>query len=65
VAVEYHGVSEIVTTGRVYDQRYFGLFHIEDGKITLFREYFDPNVFARAFGISVRGLSPTFTCPSA
>jgi ketosteroid isomerase-like protein len=52
VAVEYRGVSEILTTGRTYDQRYFGLFHIEDGKITLFREYFDPNVFARAFGLN-------------
>jgi ketosteroid isomerase-like protein len=52
VAVEYHGVSEIVTTGRTYDQRYFGLFHIDDGKITLFREYFDPNVFSHAFGLN-------------
>lgn len=55
VAVEYHGVSEIVTTGRIYDQRYFGLFHVQDGKITLFREYFDPNVFARAFGLDEGG----------
>jgi ketosteroid isomerase-like protein len=52
VAVEYHGVSEILKTGRTYDQRYFGMFHIEGGKITLFREYFDPNVFARAFGLN-------------
>jgi ketosteroid isomerase-like protein len=55
VAVEYHGVSEIVPTGRIYDQRYFGLFHVEDGKIQLFREYFDPNVFARAFGLQEGG----------
>lgn len=55
VAVEYHGVSEIVTTGRTYDQRYFGLFHVADGKIQLFREYFDPNVFARAFGLNDGG----------
>jgi len=49
VFVEFHGVSEIVTTGRIYDQRYGGLFYVEDGKIALFREYFDPNVFAYAF----------------
>ncbi len=55
VAVEYRGVSEIVTTGRTYDQRYFGLFHVEGGKITLFREYFDPNVFARAFALDEGG----------
>jgi ketosteroid isomerase-like protein len=55
VAVEYRGISEILTTGRTYDQRYFGLFHVEGGKITLFREYFDPNVFARAFGLNEGG----------
>jgi ketosteroid isomerase-like protein len=55
VLVEYHGVSEIVTTGRVYDQRYIGVFHVEDGKITLFREYFDPNVFTRAFALEEGG----------
>jgi ketosteroid isomerase-like protein len=55
VAVEFHGVSEIVATGRVYDQRYFGLFHVEGGKITLFREYFDPNVFSYAFGLNEGG----------
>jgi ketosteroid isomerase-like protein len=51
VAVEFHGVAEIRSTGRTYDQRYFGLFHVVKGKIQLFREYFDPNVFARAFGL--------------
>jgi ketosteroid isomerase-like protein len=55
VAVEFHGVSEIIATGRVYDQRYFGLFHVEGGKITLFREYFDPNVFSYAFGLNEGG----------
>jgi len=55
VVVEYHGVSEIVPTKRVYDQRYIGLFHIEGGKITLFREYFDPTVFAYAFGLEEGG----------
>lgn len=55
VAVEYRGVSEILTTGRTYDQRYFGLFHVDGGKISLFREYFDPNLFARAFGLNEGG----------
>ncbi len=55
VFVEYRGISEIVPTKRTYDQRYGGLFHVENGRITLFREYFDPNVFARAFGLEEGG----------
>jgi ketosteroid isomerase-like protein len=42
-------------TKRTYDQRYGGLFHVENGKITLFREYFDPTVFAHAFGLNEGG----------
>lgn len=55
VITEYHGVSEIVPTKRTYDQRYIGVFHVENGKITLFREYFDPNVFSFAFGLEEGG----------
>jgi ketosteroid isomerase-like protein len=52
VFVEYKGVVDIVPTGLTYRQTYGGLFHVEDGKITLFREYFDPREFARAFGLN-------------
>jgi ketosteroid isomerase-like protein len=55
VFVEFHGVSEIKPTGRTYDQRYAGLFHVENGKIALFREYFDPTVFRYAFGLDEGG----------
>ncbi len=55
VFVEYRGVTEVVPTGRTYDQRYGGLFHVENGKITLFREYFDPRVFAKAFALGEGG----------
>jgi ketosteroid isomerase-like protein len=55
VVAEFHGISEIVPTGRVYDQRYVGIFHVENGKITLFREHFDPNVFSYAFGLNEGG----------
>jgi ketosteroid isomerase-like protein len=55
VFVEYRGVTEVVPTRRIYEQRYGGLFHVDNGKITLFREYFDPNVFARAFGLGEGG----------
>lgn len=52
VFVEYQGRVDIITTGREYRQSYGALFQVDsDGKITLFREYFDPRVFAQAFGI--------------
>ena len=60
VISEYRGVTEVVPTGRTYDQRYIGVFHVnDDGKIERFREYFDPNVFAEAFGMTPD--SQTFT----
>ncbi|MEM7637520.1 MAG: nuclear transport factor 2 family protein [Pseudomonadota bacterium] len=52
VYVEFKGEVEILPTGRTYRQTYGGLFHVEHGKITLYREYFDPRAFERAFGLS-------------
>ncbi len=52
VFVEYRGRVDIVPTGREYRQTYGGLFRVDDaGKITLFREYYDPRPFAYAFGL--------------
>lgn len=52
VFAEYRGSVDIVPTGRTYEQVYGGLFHVNRaGKITLFREYFDPRLFAEAFGM--------------
>lgn len=51
VFVEYKGEVEILPTGRTYRQTYGGVFHVDQGKITLFREYFDPREFERAFGM--------------
>lgn len=51
VIAEWRGLCEIVATGRTYDQRYIGLFHVVDGRIKLFREYYDPTVFAHAFAL--------------
>ena len=55
VITEFHGLSEIVPTGRIYDQRYIGVFHVEDGKITLFREYFNPAALSYAFALTEGG----------
>ncbi len=51
VFVEFKGDVEIIPTGRQYRQTYGGLFHVVDGKIKLFREYYDPAPFAWAFGL--------------
>ncbi|MGK7950598.1 MAG: nuclear transport factor 2 family protein [Xenococcaceae cyanobacterium] len=51
VFAEWRGEVEIIPTGRNYQQRYGGLFHVVDGKIELFREYYDPIVFQYAFGL--------------
>ncbi len=57
--LEYRGAIELVVGGR-YDNRYAGLFHVVDGRIRLFREYFDPIVLARAFA-GTDALASTFS----
>lgn len=53
VIAEFRGDVMIRSTGRPYDQRYIGVFHVnEAGKIDLFREYFDPAVFVEAFDLA-------------
>lgn len=52
VFAEWRGDVDIIPTGRKYNQRYGGLFHVVDGKIELFREYYDPIVFKNAFGLN-------------
>ena len=51
VFVEFTGDVEIIPTARRYNQKYGGLFHVENGQIKLFREYFDPEPFKFAFGL--------------
>ncbi|MFC4700359.1 nuclear transport factor 2 family protein [Glaciecola siphonariae] len=51
VLVEYDGSVDILSTGKHYQQRYAGLFHVIDGKIELFREYYDPIIFKEAFDL--------------
>ena len=55
VFAEFRGRVDIVPTGRTYDQTYGGLFHVRDGKIRLFREYYDPAPFRYAFGLDDSG----------
>ena len=55
IFAEFKGAVEIVPTGRLYHQSYGGLFHVTNGKIKLFREYFDPAPFTWAFGLDEGG----------
>jgi ketosteroid isomerase-like protein len=48
VFAEYHGRTEVVPTGRTYEQTYGGLFHVVDRKIQLFREWSAPRKVVRA-----------------
>ncbi|MDJ0600639.1 MAG: nuclear transport factor 2 family protein [Crocosphaera sp.] len=52
VYAEWRGNVEIIPTGRKYNQQYGGLFQVVNGKIELFREYYDPIVFQNAFGLN-------------
>ncbi len=51
IFVEFKGEVKVLPTERQYSQTYGGLFHVENGKITLFREYFNPIPFIYAFGL--------------
>ena len=51
VFAEWTGKMNILSTGREYHQTYGGLFHVENGKITLFREYFNPILLTDAFAL--------------
>jgi len=42
--------------GKRYQNKYIVLFQVSDGKITLWREYFNPVVAARTFGIPLESL---------
>ncbi|MCO7223198.1 nuclear transport factor 2 family protein [Pleionea sp. CnH1-48] len=52
IFVEFAGDVDIIPTGKKYKQHYGGLFHVENGKIKLFREYFNPLSFSYAFGLN-------------
>jgi len=45
---EYTSQGVIAANGKPYANRYAGIFRFRDGKIALWREYFNPEEFARA-----------------
>lgn len=55
IFAEFKGDVDVIPTQRKYEQSYGGLFHVHRGRITLFREYFNPIPFAYAFGLDEGG----------
>lgn len=48
--VEFRGEIEVLATNKPYNNTYAGLFQFRDGKVVLFREYYNPIVFIEAWG---------------
>lgn len=53
VVFEYRGVIEL-KTGGTYNNRYIGMLKIKNGKISLFKEYFDPVILNESFGTNLQ-----------
>ena len=53
ILAEYRGEIEVLSTGRPYNNRYCGLFQLRDGKIALFREYYNPLTLPKRWRIGV------------
>lgn len=52
--LEVHGAAQISSTGRRYEQDYVMFGRAREGRLVLYREYWDPCVAARAMGIELR-----------
>lgn len=48
--IEYTSTGTMRDSGRTYENRYIALFRFRDGLITLFREFYDSQKTAKAFG---------------
>ena len=53
VFVKFRGEIEIKAGGK-YENDYFGIFKLDNGKIIEYTEFFNPIVMARAFGIQLK-----------
>jgi uncharacterized protein len=48
LVVEYGGQATVIATGRPYANQYIGVFRQQDGLLSLWREYFNPDITAQA-----------------
>lgn len=58
---EYRGEIDLKGGGS-YNNDYVGVFRVVDGKIALFKEYFNPQILVDSFG-GEEGLARTFNLP--
>ena len=61
VVAEYRGEIDLKGGGS-YNNDYVGVFRVVDGRIVLFKEYFNPRVLLDSFG-GEEGLAKTFSLP--
>lgn len=61
VVAEYRGEIDLKGGGS-YNNDYVGVFQVVDGKIALFKEYFNPQILVDSFG-GGEGLAKTFSLP--
>ena len=52
IVVEFLGRGEVLTTGKPYHQRYISVVQMQDGKISRYRDYWNPLVVLEAFAES-------------
>ena len=50
ILAEYRGEIEVLATDRPYNNHHCGLFEVQNGKIALFREYYNPITLQESFG---------------
>lgn len=63
VVAEYRGEIDLEGGGS-YNNDYVGIFRVVDGRITLFKEYFNPQILLDSFG-GEEGLARTFSLPTS
>jgi len=52
--------GSVIATGKRYENEYVAFFRIRDGKVALYREYFDPLKVIESFGGGSETLSSSF-----
>ena len=50
VVMEFEGTGRGARTGRAYHQRYISVFTVRGGRITVYRDYWNPLVVLRSVG---------------
>lgn len=52
LVVEFRCEGKALKTGRLYNQDYVGIVRVKNGKLEWFREYMNPMILMKAFGVA-------------